>query len=192
MKIERVILQGRWVRLEPLEEAHVPDLSAVGLEDDIWRYMRYGLVRTEEEMRAWVIELLTREKKFGEDLPFAVIYNENGRAIGVTRYLNIHQEDRNVEIGGTWYALAYQRTAVNTECKYLLLRHAFEVWGCVRVQFKADVRNVRSQRAIERLGAVKEGLLRKHMILPDGYVRDTVIYSILDEEWPAVKHRLEA
>jgi RimJ/RimL family protein N-acetyltransferase len=190
MKIERVTLQGGWVRLEPLAEAHVPDLSAVGLEDDIWRHMRYGLVRTEEEMRAWVVELLKLEK-LGGDLPFAVIYHETGRAIGVTRYLNIHRGDRNVEIGGTWYGLAYQRTAVNTECKYLLLRHAFEAWGCVRVVFKADLRNERSQRAIERLGAVKEGVLRKHMTLPDGYVRDTVVYSILDDEWPAVKRRLE-
>jgi RimJ/RimL family protein N-acetyltransferase len=190
MKIERVSLQGRWVCLEPLAEGYISDLAAVGLEDEIWRYMRYGLVRTEEDLRAWVMELLALEK-LGEDLPFSVIYQETDRAIGVTRYLNIHRTDRNVEIGGTWYARAYQRSAVNTECKYLLLRHAFEVWGCVRVQFKADLRNERSQRAIERLGAVKEGVLRKHMTLPDGYVRDSVVYSILDDEWPAVKCRLE-
>jgi N-acetyltransferase len=190
MKIERVTLEGRWVRLEPLVEAHVPDLSEVGLEDDIWRYMRYGMVRTEEDMRAWVLELLALEKR-GEDLPFAVILKESGRAIGVTRYLNIHRQDRNVEIGGTWYGLAYQRTTVNTECKYLLLRLAFETWGCLRVQFKSDRRNERSQRAIERLGAVKEGILRKHMLLSDGYVRDSVVYSIVDDEWPAVKQRLE-
>lgn len=190
MKIERVTLQGRWVQLEPLVEAHVPDLSAVGLEDDIWRYMRYGMVRSEEDLRAWVLELLALKKR-GEDLPFAVIFKDSGRAIGVTRYLNIHRQDRNVEIGGTWYGPAYQRTAVNTECKYLLLRHAFETWGCLRVQFKSDRRNERSQRAIERLGAVKEGILRKHMLLSDGYVRDSVVYSIVDDEWPAVKQRLE-
>ena len=176
--------------LEPLQEAHVPELATVGLEDEIWRYMRYGLVRSEADLRAWVQELLHLQQ-LGGDLPFAVIFNQTSRAIGVTRYLNIHHQDRNVEIGGTWYGLAYQRTAVNTECKYLLLQQAFEVWGCVRVQFKADLRNERSQHAIERLGAVKEGILRKHMLLPDGFVRDSVVYSILDDEWPAVKQRLE-
>lgn len=190
MNIEPVTLTGGWVWLEPLSEAHVPDLAAVGLEEEIWRYMRYGQVKTETQMRTWVWELLQLEK-LGGDLPFAVIYAATGRAVGCTRYLNIHHSDRSLEIGGTWYGLDYQHTAVNTEAKYLLLRHAFEVLGCVRVNFKADSRNIRSQRAIERLGAVKEGLLRKHMILPDGYVRDSVIYSIIDDDWPTVKIHLE-
>ena len=190
MNIGPVTLTGHWVRLEPLSEKHVPDLAVAGLDDEIWRYMRYGPVKTEDDIRAWVLEML-RLDQLGNDLPFAVILAETGRAIGCTRYLNILRADRNLEIGGTWYGLAYQRTAVNTECKYLLLRHAFETLGCVRVNFKADSRNERSLRAIERIGAVKEGVLRKHMILQDGYIRDSVIYSILDDEWPAVKRRLE-
>lgn len=190
MNIKPVTLTGHWVRLEPLSEAHVPDLAIVGLEEEIWRYMRYGRVQTEEDMRNWVLEMLHLQD-LGGDLPFAVIFLETGRAIGCTRYMNIHPEDRNLEIGGTWYGLTYQRTAVNTESKYLLLCHAFETLGCIRVNFKADRRNERSLRAIERLGAVKEGLLRKHMTLPDGFVRDSVVYSILDDEWPAVKHHLE-
>ena len=105
--------------------------------------------------------------------------------------MNIEPSNRSVEIGGTWYGLAYQRTGINTECKYLLLRHAFEVWGCLRVQLKTDLLNLRSQAAIERIGAVKEGVLRNHMVLPDGRIRDTVMYSIIKAEWPAVKARLE-
>lgn len=190
MDIKRVTLEGHWVRLEPLNETHVPDLAAVGLDDNIWRYMRYGAVKTEDQLRAWVLDMLHLEQ-LGGDLPFAVIFVANGKAIGCTRYLNINRSDRNLEIGGTWYGLAYQRTAVNTECKYLLLRHAFESLGCLRVSLKADARNERSLRAIERIGAVKEGVLRKHMVLDDGFVRDSVVYSIIDDEWPAVKHRLE-
>lgn len=190
MNIERITLTGHFVHLVPLSEAHVPDLAAVGLEDEIWRFMRYGAVKTEDDLRAWVRELL-RLEKLGDDLPFAVILAETGKAIGCTRYLNIHRSDRNLEIGGTWYGVAYQHTMVNTDSKYLLLKHAFETLGCVRVSFKADERNVRSLRAIERLGAVKEGVLRKHMVLQDGYERNSVVYSILDDEWSAVKHRLE-
>jgi RimJ/RimL family protein N-acetyltransferase len=110
--------------------------------------------------------------------------------IGATRYLDIRSEHRGLEIGGTWYAVEHQRTGVNTECKYLLLRHAFEVLGCIRVQLKTDSLNERSQRAIERLGAVHEGVLRSHMIMPDGRRRDSVYYSILDSEWPRIKERL--
>jgi RimJ/RimL family protein N-acetyltransferase len=190
MDIQPVTLTGHVVRLEPLSEVHVPDLAAVGLEEAIWRYMRYGRIESEEDMRDWVQELL-RLQQLGSDLPFAVIHLEAGRAIGCTRYLSINRGDRSLEIGGTWYGLAYQRTAVNTECKYLLLRHAFETLDCVRVWFKVDLRNERSQRALERIGVVKEGTLRNHMILPDGYIRDSVIYSLLPSEWPGVKARLE-
>ncbi len=191
MDIQPVTLQGRVVRLEPLSESHVPDLAAVGLDPDIWRYMRYGAVESQADLLRWVKYLLVLQQE-GTDLPFAVISVENGKAIGATRYLNIHREDRNLEIGGTWYGAAYQRTAVNTESKYLLLCHAFERLDCIRVQLKTDLRNVRSQRAIERLGAVREGVLRDHVILEDGYVRSSVFYSILQNEWPAVKARLEA
>jgi len=141
-------------------------------------------------MRSWVLDLLDRQTK-GTDLPFTVIHLDSGRAIGATRYLNIRPQDRALEIGGTWYAVEFQRTAVNTECKYLLLKHAFEGLKCIRVQFKTDLRNERSQRALERIGAVKEGILRSHMITPDGYIRDSVFYSILASEWPLVRARLE-
>ena len=191
MEVAPVVLTGRHVRLEPLSEAHVPDLAAVGLEPSIWRQMVYGSVDSEAKLLAFVRQLLQQQAR-GTDLPFAVIHLAAGRAIGCTRFMDIRPQHRGVEIGGTWYGVAYQRTAVNTESKYLLLRHAFETWGCIRVQFKTDLRNERSQRAIERLGAAREGILRKQMILPDGVVRDSVYYSIIDAEWPAVKARLGA
>jgi RimJ/RimL family protein N-acetyltransferase len=190
MNIQPVILTTPLVRLEPLTEAHVPDLAEVGLDEQIWRYMRYGNIHTEAQLLEWVRALLEWQKA-GIDLPFAVIWLPTGRAVGCTRYLNISQEHCALEIGGTWYGLEYQGTLVNPSCKYLLLKHAFETLDCIRVQFKADRRNERSQRAIERLGAVKEGILRNHMILEDGTFRDSVYYSILPGEWPPIKARLE-
>jgi RimJ/RimL family protein N-acetyltransferase len=190
MDIHPITLAGKVVRLEPLSEAHIPDLAAAGQDERIWEHMLYGSVTSEEQMRLWVLDLLGRQAR-GTDLPFAVIHLATGRAIGSTRYMEIRPDHRALEIGGTWYAVAYQRTAVNTECKYLLLRHAFEVYGCLRVQFKTDLRNVRSQQAIERLGATKEGVLRNHMLKPDGTLRHSVYYSIIDTEWPAVKALLE-
>jgi RimJ/RimL family protein N-acetyltransferase len=190
MDIHPITLMGRVVRLEPISEAHVSDLAVAGADESIWRYMVYGAVGGEAPMRAWVRELLSRQA-LGTDLPFAVVHLESGRAIGSTRYLDIQRQHRGLEIGGTWYGLAYQRTAVNTECKYLLLKHAFEGLGCIRVQLKTDLRNERSQRAIERIGAVREGVLRNHMLLPDGHFRHSVFYSIIASEWPAVKARLE-
>lgn len=190
MEVQPVTLSGRYVRLEPLSEAHVPDLARVAGDESIWRYMLYGTIRNEEQMLAWVRDILERQAR-GADLPFAVIHLASGRAIGATRYLDIRPADRGLEIGGTWYGVEYQRTAVNTECKYLMLTHAFERLGCLRVQFKTDLRNVRSQRAIERIGAVREGVLRAHMITPEGQVRDSVYYSILWTEWPQVKQLLE-
>lgn len=191
MNIHPLILTGRLVRLEPLTEAHAPALAEFGLNPDIWRHMLYGDIRTEADLLAWVQEILRRQA-CGTDLAFAVIELKSGKVIGATRYLNIVVEYRGLEIGGTWYGAPYQGSGVNTDAKYLLLRHAFEDLGCIRVQFKADARNARSLRAIERLGAVKEGVLRNHMILPDGRRRDSVFYSIIDTEWPAVKGQLEA
>jgi RimJ/RimL family protein N-acetyltransferase len=190
MKIEPVTLTGRVVRLEPLAARHIPDLAQVGFQPEIWRYMRYGKMETIEQLTAWVDELLVLQTK-GTDLPFAVIFLASGHAIGCTRYLNIDMPNRSLEIGGTWYGLDYQGTQVNTECKYLLMQHAFEQLGCVRVWFKTDARNLHSQHALEKLGAVKEGVLRNHMILPDGYIRDSVVYSLLPNEWPHVKTKLE-
>ena len=185
-----VTLQGKFVRLEPLTEAHVPALAAVGCDDRIWKLMLYGLIHTEDEMRTWVRRLLAGQTA-GTDLPFAVIQLESGRVAGATRFMDIHPEHRGLEIGGTWYGTAFQRTAVNTEAKYLLLCHAFEQLGCIRVQLKTDLRNERSQQAIERIGAVREGVLRNQMILPSGLYRHSVYFSIIADEWPAAKTRLE-
>jgi len=186
-----VTLSGNHVRLEPLSEAHIPGLTAVGAGQDFWRFMLYGDIKTEADMRNWVLDILSRAAR-GTDLPFAVIHLDSGRVAGATRYLNVAPHDRGLEIGGTWYGTVFQRTAVNTESKYLLLAHAFETLRAIRVQLKTDLINERSQMAIERLGAKKEGVLRNHMILPDGRIRDSVFYSILDSEWAGVKKNLEA
>jgi RimJ/RimL family protein N-acetyltransferase len=190
MEIRPILLEGGNVRLEPLKEAHVPALAEIGVGQDFWDFMVYGDMRNEEDMRGWVMDILSRAEK-RTDLPFAVVHLASGRVAGATRYLNIMPIDRGLEIGGTWYGTDFQRTVVNTECKYLLLKHAFETLECIRVQLKTDSRNERSQKAIERIGAKKEGVLRNHMILPDGYYRHSVFYSILDSEWPDVKKRLK-
>lgn len=185
-----VVLQGKYVRLEPMSAAHIPGLTEIGIGQSFWDFMLYGHIQTEEDMRNWVLDILGRAEK-GTDLPFTVIHLASGRVAGATRYLNIIPGDRGLEVGGTWYGTDFQRTPVNTECKYLLLTHAFETLKCIRAQLKTDKRNVRSQKAIERLGAKKEGILRNHMILPDGRYRDSVFYSILDTEWEDVKRNLE-
>ena len=190
MEIKPVVLTGKHVRLEPMTEEHVPGLAEIGVGQTFWDFMVYGNINSVDDMRGWVFDILGRAEQ-GTDLPFVAIHLASGRIAGATRYLNIMSKDRGLEIGGTWYGLEFQRTTVNTECKYLLLQHAFETLDCIRVQLKTDLRNERSQRAIERLGAVREGVLRNHMILPDGYIRHSVFYSILDSEWPEVKNRLE-
>lgn len=190
MEVKPVILQGSYVRLEPLSEDHIPGLTEIGAGQDFWGFMLYGDIKSEADMRNWVLDIMERGKK-GGDLPFAVIHLASGRVAGATRYLNIMSKDYGLEIGGTWYGKDFQRTKVNTECKYLLLKHAFEDLKCIRVQLKTDSLNVRSQKAIERIGAVKEGVLRNHMILPDGRIRHSVFYSIIDSEWGDVKKRLE-
>lgn len=189
--ISPVVLNGKYVRLEPMTEDHIPGLAEVGVGQTFWDFMLYGRMDSLEDMRNWVRDILSRAQN-GTDLPFVVIYVASGKVAGATRYLNIMPKDRGLEIGGTWYGTEYQRTPVNTECKYLLLTHAFERLGCIRVQLKTDLRNVRSQNAIERIGAKREGILRNHMILPSSQFRDSVFYSILDSEWPEVKKRLEA
>jgi RimJ/RimL family protein N-acetyltransferase len=189
MEVKPVVLTGRHVRLEPMTEMHIPELAEIGVgyNNNIWRFMPYGDMNTEDDMRHWVMDILSRVT----DVPFAVIHLASGRVAGATRYMNIMPKDRGLEVGGTWYGTEFQRTFVNTECKYLLLAHAFETLGCIRVQLKTDLRNERSQKAIERIGAKKEGVFRNHMILPDGRYRDSVFYSILDSEWPGVKKKLE-
>jgi RimJ/RimL family protein N-acetyltransferase len=188
--VKPVTLQAKHVRLEPMSETHIPGLAEIGAGQKFWDFMVYGSVSSMDDMRHWVLDILSRAEK-GTDVPFVAIHLASGRVAGATRYMNIMPKDHGLEIGGTWYGLEFQRTTVNTECKYLLLRHAFETLGCIRVQLKTDLRNERSQKAIERIGAVKEGILRNHMILPDGYHRHSVFYSIIDTEWPVVKKRLE-
>ncbi len=178
-------------RLEPLEPRHAPDLFAVGQDEVVWRYMPQPAFKTLDDARR-MITAAQEQAASGAQLPFAIVARTTGRAMGSTRYLDIRPKDRGVEIGWTWLGMAAQRTAINTECKYLLLRHAFEALGAVRVQLKTDLRNEQSQRAIERLGAIREGVLRKHMVLWNGVIRDTVYYSIVDTEWPAVRARLES
>jgi RimJ/RimL family protein N-acetyltransferase len=189
MDVKPVVLTGKHVRLEPMTKAHIQGLAKIGVGQSFWDFMLYGNMNSEEDMRGWVMDIISRGKK-GTDLPFAVIHLASGRVAGATRYLNIMPSDRGLEIGGTWYGVDFQRTAVNTECKYLLLSHAFETLGAIRVQLKTDLRNERSQKAMERIGAKKEGVLRNHMILPDGRYRDSVFYSILDSEWAEVKNNL--
>jgi N-acetyltransferase len=186
-----ITLVGKVVRLEPMKESHIPALETAGQDESIWRYMVYGNLSGEGNMRAWVKELLRRQAE-GTDLTFVVFHLASGKVVGTTRYLELRPEHRSVEIGGTWYAPEFQHTAVNTESKFLLLRYAFETLTCIRVHFKADSRNARSIHAIERLGAVREGVLRSHYILQDGTIRDSVCFSILDREWPGVKKKLEA
>jgi len=191
MVVKPIVLLGKHVRLEPLSEAHVPGLAEIGVGQNFWHFMLYGDMNSEADIQNWVLDIMSRGQR-GTDLPFTVIHLESGRVAGATRYLNIAPNDRGLEIGGTWYGTEFQRSAVNTECKYLLMSHAFETLHAIRVQLKTDLINERSQRAIERLGAKKEGILRNHMILPDGRIRDSVFYSILDREWLAVKKNLEA
>jgi RimJ/RimL family protein N-acetyltransferase len=190
MDVKPVVLTGQFVRLEPLTEDHTASLAAVGMDESIWEYMPYGAMNNEDDIRRWVRTILDRRAE-GTDLPFVVMHKASGRVAGTTRYMEIRPEHNGLEIGGTWYGAEFRRTQVNTECKYLLLRQAFEELGCIRVQLKTDSRNERSQRAIERLGAVKEGILRNHMILPDGYIRHSIYYSIINSEWPRVKLKLE-
>jgi len=182
-----ITLTGKHVRIEPMTEAHIPALAEIGVGQGFWHFMLYGDMKTEADMRNWVLDILSRK----QDIPFVVVHLASGRVAGATRYLNIMPNDLGLEIGGTWYGPEFQRTAVNTECKYLLLKYAFESLGAIRVQLKTDSRNLRSQKAIERIGGMKEGVLRNHMILPDGTIRHSVFYSILDSEWEGVKGRLE-
>ena len=185
-----VTLEGRHVRLEPLSLAHQDGLCAVGLDAELWRWAQTSLA-TPADMRAYIETALTWQAQ-GTALPFAIVARATGQVVGSTRYANIERADRRLEIGWTWIARAAQRTPVNTEAKYLLLRHAFEVLGCNRVEFKTDVLNERSRAALLRIGAKQEGVLRSHMITASGRVRDSVYFSIIAAEWPAVKVGLEA
>jgi RimJ/RimL family protein N-acetyltransferase len=185
-----VLLEGRHVRLEPLAKAHLAGLAQVGLDGELWQWIPVP-VRTAKDMAAYIKAALDEQKR-GVSLPFALIDKATGRAIGSTRYGNIDRTHHRVEIGWTWVARVWQRSAVNTEAKYLLLRHAFETLGCIRVELKTDSLNERSRAAILRIGAQEEGIFRNHMITASGRIRHSVYFSIVDSEWPAVKARLES
>ncbi len=190
MVIAPVILEGRHVRLEPLALEHAAGLAEVGLDAELWKWIPTR-VRTPEEMSGYVQTALD-DRTMGSSLPFVLIEQASGRSIGSTRYGNIDRDHYRVEIGWTWVARQWQRTAINTEAKYLLLRHAFETLKCIRVELKTDSLNDRSRAAILRVGATEEGTFRNHMITASGRIRHTVYFSILDSEWPQVKVRLEA
>ncbi|HVU32938.1 MAG TPA: GNAT family protein [Opitutaceae bacterium] len=190
MTLAPLTLTGRYVRLEPLADVHFPALVRHGNEPDIWRWTPYVRRDPVAAVTAWR-ERLERAFSGGHALIFATISLATGEAIGGTSMQDISAENRSLEVGGTWLARSVWRTAVNTECKYLLLRHAFEVFGCNRVQLKTDLNNTRSQSAIERLGAKREGVLRSHLVMPDGRIRDSVMFSIIAGEWPGVRQRLE-
>ncbi len=188
MHVKPVTLVGKHVRLEPLTLDHVEALASVGLDPELWRWIPTA-VTTADEMRAYVAEALDEQRR-GIAVPFAIVDRASGEPIGSTRFANIVPEHRRLEIGWTWYAVTHQRTAANTEAKLLLLTHAFETLGATRVEFKTDALNSASRAAILRLGAIEEGIFRKHMHTASGRFRDSVYFSILDTEWPAIKGRL--
>jgi RimJ/RimL family protein N-acetyltransferase len=187
--VEPVTLEGSHIRLEPLSLAHHAALCAVGLDAELWQWIPEA-VRTPEEMRAY-IETALAAQAAGTALPFATLERATGRAIGSTRFAAIDPANRHVEIGWTWLGRSWQRTAANTEAKYLMLRHAFEIWKCLRVELKTDSLNARSRQAILRLGAKEEGIFRNHIITASGRIRHSVYFSIIDSEWPEIKTYLE-
>jgi N-acetyltransferase len=187
-----ITLEGSVVRLESIRRDHAGDFWEVAKSalDDIFEWIPYRMKTREDFQR--LVEKALDEQKRGESVVFATVERGSGRVIGSTRYMNIDRINRRVEIGSTWIAPAWQRTAVNTEAKYLMLRQAFEVWKCFRVELKTDALNLKSRNAILRIGAKEEGTLRRHVITWTGRVRDSVYFSILDSEWPDAKAKLEA
>lgn len=189
MQIQPVTLEGRFVRLEPLTVAHTDAIARASADPRIWEFSSAIIASADDVPR--YIETALEWQRAGTAVPFATVDRASGEVIGSTRFANIDRQHRRAEIGWTWLNPAWWRTPVNTEAKYLMLRHAFEQWGCIRVELKTALRNQRSRTAILRLGAKEEGVLRRHMIQPDGSYRDTVYFSILDDEWPATRARLE-
>ncbi|HEY0698088.1 MAG TPA: GNAT family protein [Micromonospora sp.] len=189
MNLKPVTLTGRIVRLEPLGHQHADDLLTAAAYDEIWTYLDEPTPRTPQ-----MIEELIRDARFDQErgvrLPFAIVNQATDKAVGSTSYIDIRPNDRTVEIGWTWLTPSQWGTGANTEAKFLLMRHAFEEHRAGRVAVKTDLRNERSQRAIERLGAVREGVWRNHRLLSTGAYRDSVFYSVIDDEWPTVRARL--
>lgn len=191
MEVQPVVLEGTHVRLEPLDlTRHWDGLLAIGLEPSLWAYT-VAKIGDAGDLRRYLEQALAEQAR-GTALPFATIDRATGCVCGSTRFGNITREHRRAEIGWTWLGTAFQRSARNTEAKLLMLRHAFEVWRCQRVEFKTSRTNGKSQAAMRRLGFVEEGTFRKWMVLADGTPRDTVWFSVIDDEWPARRAQLTA
>ena len=186
--VEPVTLEGRYATLEPLVREHEADLRRAAADGELWR-LWYTSVPAPDKTRSYIDTALSMREDLGA-MPFGVRDNESGEIVGCTRYFNVDAANRRLEIGHTWYARRAQRTAINTECKLLLLTHAFEKLACIAVEFRTHWFNHASREAIARLGAKQDGVLRNHQILPDGSYRDTVAFSIIESEWPAVKRHL--
>ncbi len=184
-----MVLEGPTIRLEPLGPHHLDGLCDAGLDASLWR-LTVSQVATREDMRRYLDTALA-EQRDGTAVPFATVLRDGGRVIGSTRFGNVAPEHRRVEIGWTWLGSRWQRTGANTEAKYLMLRHAFEVWRCNRVELKTSAVNEPSRAAILRIGATQEGIFRRHMVNEDGSRRDSVFFSIIAEEWPEARRRLE-
>jgi RimJ/RimL family protein N-acetyltransferase len=189
MKIEPVTLEGENVRLEPLEKEHAETLYGIGSDSEIWRWTTTNIEKF-EDMEKYVQTALN-EREQGVTLPFVTIDKASNEIVGSTRFGNISPENRCAEIGWTWINPKWQRTFINTEAKLLMLTHAFETWKCIRVEIITDVNNEKSRNAILRLGAKQEGILRNHLIVDSGRIRDSVVHSIIDSEWQSVKENLE-
>jgi N-acetyltransferase len=190
LTIEPVTLTGHVVRLEPLGNEHFDGLAEVGLDPDLWRWIGFP-VRTRDDLRRYVDDAL-RDRDAGRAMPFATILQASGQPVGSTRYGNVDLFNRRVEIGWTWVARQWQRSAVNSEAKLLMLEHAFERLGCNRVEFKTDSLNEQSRNALRGIGAVEEGTLRNHMVTESGRLRHSVYYSVIASEWPGVREHLRA
>jgi len=190
MQVEAVVLEGERVRLEPMRRDHLAALAQAGRYDELWKWT--SAKATTDAAMAEYMEAALAQAEALTALPFVTIDKPSAAIVGSTRFGNIDPANRRAEIGWTWISPQFQRTYVNSEAKYLMLRHAFDVWNCVRVELKTDVLNEKSRSAMLRLGAVEEGVLRRHILTHSGRFRDTIYYSILDHEWPAVRARLEA
>jgi len=188
--VEPVVLEGSLVRLEPLGPEHLAGLIDIGLEADIWRWMPIP-IQTPGEMRAWLDSSLEAAEQ-GSEMPFATIVRDGDKVVGSTRYMNIEPRHRRLEIGYTWINPQWQRSAVNSEAKLLMLRHAFDTLGALRVEFKTDSLNERSRAALLGIGATEEGTMRNHMVTQSERRRHSVYFSIIEEEWPRVRQQLEA
>jgi RimJ/RimL family protein N-acetyltransferase len=189
--LQKVVLRGWSVRLVPVDYSHLDQLSLWSAEEDIWRYMTFAYLASRDELGAWIGTAMDANE-LGTELNFAIIDEASQLAVGTTSFYRAVPEHKRLEVGKTWLGAPYRRTHINTAAKYLLLGHAFETLMANRVELNTDARNLRSQRAMERLGAVRDGVLRCHMVMRDGFVRDTVNYSFTMRDWPATKVRLQA